>query len=634
MKMDFFRPIFAAAFLTIAAPIFAAIPPAENLLPSDTLLVVTAPDCTALRAALVQSPRWQLWNDAQMKPFRDNFIGKWNDQFAAPLERDLGVKLADFKDLPQGQITFAVTQNGWNGIDDDKTPGILLLLDAKDKSDLLKTNLAALEKKWTEAGKPIRTETIHGITFSVVPVSSNDIPASLAEIIPHRQPVQELGKENKPAKPGELVIGQFESLLIAGNSVKAVEPVAAHLTGGAMPSLNDNSIFAADKLSQFHNSPLVYGWFNAKTLFNVLAQIPPPQPNPEAPSPMPQVPWDKVLAASGLAGLKSASLSYNETHDGAQMNVFVSAPEAGRDGIFKMISAAPKSASPPPFVPADAMKFWRWRLDGQKTWTAFEKLLGEISPAALSSLNIGLDMANASQQMKDPAFDIRKNLIGNLTDDILSYQKAPPSTALENSPSIFLVGAANANQAAFAVKSVAGLLFSQQGAPDPRDFLGRKIYTIPLPASQAAGGTARSFSIAANGDYVAMTADVPMLEEYLRNTQNPARPLSSIPGLADATAHVGGTGGGLFGYENQRESMRGVFAQLKNSPSGTAGASGLGALGGLASQEKTVRNLADFSLLPDYDKVSKYFYFSVYAGSANADGISFKLFAPRPPQLN
>jgi hypothetical protein len=401
-----------------------------------------------------------------------------------------------------------------------------------------------------------------------------------------------------------------------------------------MPSLNDNSIFAADKLSQFHNSPLVYGWFNAKTLFNILAQIPPPQPNPEAPSPMPQIPWDKVLAASGLSGLKSASLSYNETHDGSQMNVFVSAPEAGRDGIFKMISAAPKSASPPPFVPADAMKFWRWRLDGQKTWTTFEKMLGEISPAALSSLNIGLDMANASEQMKDPSFDIRKNLIGNLTDDILSYQKAPPATASDNSPTLFLVGAANANQAAFAVKSVAGLLFSRQGAPDPRDFLGRKIYTIPLPAGQATGATARSFSIAANGDYVAMTADVPMLEEYLRNTQNPARPLSAIPGLADAASHVGGTGGGLFGYENQRESMRGVFAQLKKSPSGTADPAGLGALGSLASQEKTFRDLADFSLLPDYDKVSKYFYFSVYAGGATAEGISFKLFAPRPLQLN
>ena len=55
-----------------------------------------------------------------MKPFHDNFMAKWNAKFVAPLERDLGVKLADFADLPQGQFTFAVTQNGWNGSDDAK----------------------------------------------------------------------------------------------------------------------------------------------------------------------------------------------------------------------------------------------------------------------------------------------------------------------------------------------------------------------------------------------------------------------------------------------------------------------------------------------------------------------------------
>jgi hypothetical protein len=42
----------------------------------------------------------------------------------------------------------------------------------------------------------------------------------------------------------------------------------------------------------------------------------------------------------------------------------------------------------------------------------------------------------------------------------------------------------------------------------------------------------------------------------------------------------------------------------------------------------------DFSLLPEYDTVSKYFYFSVYSGSTTTDGLSFKAFAPRPPHLN
>ena len=37
---------------------------------------------------------------------------------------------------------------------------------------------------------------------------------------------------------------------------------------------------------------------------------------------------------------------------------------------------------------------------------------------------------------------------------------------------------------------------------------------------------------------------------------------------------------------------------------------------------------------PDFDPVAKYFYFSTYAGNANADGLTLKVFAPRPPALN
>jgi hypothetical protein len=43
---------------------------------------------------------------------------------------------------------------------------------------------------------------------------------------------------------------------------------------------------------------------------------------------------------------------------------------------------------------------------------------------------------------------------------------------------------------------------------------------------------------------------------------------------------------------------------------------------------------ADFSLLPDFDPVAKYFDLSVFAGNANADGLTLKVFTPRPPGLN
>jgi hypothetical protein len=629
-----FRPFFLAAFaasLTISTPLRAAIPPAENLLPSDTLFILTVPDCNALRTTMNHSPQWMMWNDPAMKPFHDKFMAKWNEALVGPLEKDLGAKAADFTDLPQGQFTFAVTQNGWDGTG-AQTPGVVLLMDAKDKSELLKTNLAALQKKWLDAGKAIRTETIRGIKFSVVPLSSNDVPAAVAGMFPQNQPVSELGKDPaKTAVPNAsvIVVGQFESLLIVGNSIKAVEPIAAHLTGSSIPALGDNAIFAADKTQQLRDSPLYYGWFNAKTFFSVLAAIPPPEPNPDAPTAVPQMPWDKILAASGAMGLKSASFAARESHDGTQVDFNLSVPEADRAGIFKMIASVSKDANAPIFVPADAVKFWRWRLDGQKDWATLEGMLGKISPAAASTINAAIAMANASAQQKDPSFDLRKNLIGNLGDDLISYEKSSTGTAADQAPSLFLLAAANPDQTLLAVKTVASLMYGQQAATEPRDFLGKKIYNIPMAPQRGAGGTpiSRSLYCATSSGYIAMSSDSGMVENFLRNAGTPPKPLREIAGLTDAAQHIGGTGTGLFGYQNQRDVMRTAFVQLKSRGAATDA-------GSLAALPKSLRDWADFTLLPDYDQVSKYFFFSVFNGTTTSDGVYFKVYAPRPPGLN
>ena len=60
----------------------------------------------------------------------------------------------------------------------------------------------------------------------------------------------------------------------------------------------------------------------------------------------------------------------------------------------------------------------------------------------------------------------------------------------------------------------------------------------------------------------------------------------------------------------------------------------MGAFGPMYFMPKALRDSMDFSLLPDYGAVSKYFYMTVYAGTSIPNGISFETFAPRPPGLN
>ncbi|MDR3378515.1 MAG: hypothetical protein P4M10_07505 [Verrucomicrobiae bacterium] len=621
-------PALAALFLAVM-PVRAAIPPAENLLPTDTLAFFAVPDCAAARTDAKSSPGWMFWTDPAMRSFREKMMAKWNEQFIAPLEHDLGIKVADFMDLPQGQFTVAVTVNGATG-HDDTPPGMLLLLDARDKSDSLKTNLAVLVKKWTDAGRALRTEAIHGLSFTVVPLASND----LAGLVPKKTPTAELGKEpEKPAKPGEIYFVQFQTLLVVGNSAKVVEPIAAHLTGGSEPALADNAAFAADKVSQFRDNPQYYGWFNGKAFLNLLSQVSAANEEDVA-SPFPSSSITKTLGALGLNSVRSASLALRDTREGSVFTVHVTAPESERAGLLKILALPPKDASVPPFVPADAVKFTRVRLDGKQTWAEIEKIVANISPSGQASLNAIIGFANSLGQQKNPGFDLRTDLIGNLGDDLITYQKPVAGNSLDdlaNPPILFLFAVSNPDAVLNAIKTLVAISSSQPSDSAPREFLGRKIYSIPLKAGgAAAGGTtpARTLYLANSSGYLALSTDSPILEEFLRNADGKNQPLRENAALKAALQHLGGAGGGMFSYENQRETMRLTFKAVKD----TLGANSSDAA--LKMLSPNLREWFDFSLLPDYGLVSKYFYISTFVGSANSEGMTFRAFAPRPPQLN
>jgi hypothetical protein len=633
------------AGLSLCAPARAAIPAPEKLLPDDTLLLLTAPDFTRLASVWRALPQRQLWDDPAMKPFRDGFVSKWQEEFLQPLERELDLKCENYSSLAQGQITFALTQNGWQG-DDKQNLGVLFLLDTKDKSGQLKQNLADLRKKWVDAGKKLRTEKVREVEFTVIPLSSNDVPKNLRGLFPSSPPTQELGDENQPKKPApatELVIGQADSLLILASSTKVAEKVLARMAGSSAPVLGDQATYQANHQALFRDAP-AFGWVNLKALIDAWTRAAAAKKeNPDAPNPFDIQP-DKLLAALGFSGLKSFAFSFQNPGEGTLFQCAISVPESSRQGLFKILAGEPKEFNPPSFVPANAVKFRRWRIDGQKAWATLQKTLGDLSPQGASFLDYILDSANQRAKEKDPDFDIRKNLIGNLGDDFVTYEKAHTGSAASG-PGIFLLGSPKPEAFVAALKGLLVIL-PQGETVAQREFLGRKIYSVPLPAGglfPGAGAAAHSapqtLHFAASSSYVALATDASIIEEYLRSGDSQAKALRELPGLTDAAQKVTGPGTSLFGYENDVETMRTAFETLRKaagSPSASSNnpaASAILPAVGLGNAAPNVKDWLDFSLLPPFDKVARYFSFSVYGGSASVDGLTFKMFAPVPPAL-
>lgn len=619
---------------TVVGQVWAGIPPAEKILPPDTLFVMTTPDWVRLREISNQSPQTQFWNDPAMKPFRDKFMAKWAEEFVKPLERDLGVVFDDYSSLLQGQVTLAVTQEGWQGkAKEDAEPAVLFLLDAKDKSGLLKTNLANLRKKWSAAGKPIKTEKVRDVEFSVVPLTTNDIPATLRKFIPQPQEVEELGKEDQKKSTAEIIIGQYDSMLIVSSSLKAVEKVLVRIAGGAAPTLAEQGDFESCRATVFRDVPF-YGWLNTHTLLDLIGKAVAASQNPEAPSPLPIPDVSKILSATGLSGLKAFAFSFRDTGDGRLVEMFLHAPEASRVGVLKLLAIEAKEASPPAFVPADVAKYSRWRLDGTKAIATIEKVVDEFAP---STWNYILENANEAMRIDDPEFDIRKNIFANLGDDLINYEKLPKSdTLLElaNAPSLFLLSSPNPEKLAASLRGLFVIMSSQGGSPTSREFLGRKIYSFKLPGRTSGNGSALSY--VASGGYVAFSTDDAILEEYLRSSDGQPKSLRDTAGFADAVAKVGGASSGWLSYENQSESMRILLEVLSRSAASTNKnefSTVLASMVPFAPPEKTLKEWVDFSLLPSFDKVAKYFGFGVAGGSASVNGISIKYYAPTPAGL-
>jgi hypothetical protein len=260
--------------------------------------------------------------------------------------------------------------------------------------------------------------------------------------------------------------------------------------------------------------------------------------------------------------------------------------------------------------------------------------MADINPQFAGGIKMMLDLAGKD---KDPDFDLRKSLIANLGDDLISYEKAPRGRTLAelgSPPSLFMLSSPKAETLASSIRALSAFM-PQSAKVKEREFLGRKVYAMALPSTPGPQAKRdRTLSYAASGGYVVFSTDVATLEEYLRG--NPPSSLRDAPGLSDAAQKVGGLTTGLFGYENQAETMRATLETLKKESGSLANMFKSPFGNNEAAPEEgdsKIKEWVDFSLLPSFDRIAKYFSFTVWGGSVTSEGLGIKVFSPTPPQL-
>lgn len=610
------RRIIAILAAFVASLLRADLPPAESLLPDDTLAVLNIPDATIARAQFKASNFGRLWADPAMGAFRTNFETGFRKKFADAFEKESGLDVLALADLAHGQATLAMLRGGWTAASAEGGPAWLLAFDAKDRSAKLAETLTAARQKLA-TNSAVKTFKVQGVEFTSVAVEMR--AEEKAKPAPRKSAKKEDEDEDLAEEDVhvEFAFGQAGTAFVAATSPAALSnAVTRILSTNTVPGIGAKAAFTKHRTGIFKDAAAwLYGDINAfyeqlspglGSVFGMLAML--------GAEPA------KVVPATGLGSLKTLAAAIRSTPDGLVTDLFIDAPAAERAGLVKVFETLTVESGIPENIPASATSFQRWRIDGKAAWKALDNALKQISPQISGIAQLTLESAG---QVFDGNFNLQRDLANNLGDDFISYATAPAGTNLAqlgDAAKVQLVSSPNPQRLIGGWKAMEALMHMQSGALNFTERTGsggQKIVVSKLPTK---GEERMMFQLTTTSNYLVIASTTEAMDAFLQGTTNG---LASAPGLSTVAGQSGGTTNGMFGFSNYAEEMRPTWETLRTARSldtlVPAGATSLEAI-------QAIETWADFKLLPPFEQIARYWTIGAVSGGSTPDGFRFRWF--------
>ncbi len=567
----------------------------QSLLPTETVLVMAAPNYASAKKHFKSGASAQFWDSAEFKPFRKKLVNGFEENVLVRIEEELAIDFEAFEEMASGPVALAVVP----GLAAGEEPALLLLLDAGRKSFALRRTLSRMEREWKKADRKVSETEISGIDFTTL---------------------------SEPEGNRQMHVGRVGTQLVIGTNPAQIEGVLARLNGNGDGPLADNAAFAASHSALLKEADF-YVWTNPSA---ILPQLLDNLPDGAELG----IDFGEVVNALGINGLGTFAMAYSERPSGAHYELFIGLPKAKRKGLFGLLETKRVDASPPPFVPTNVGSFLRWRLDMDAAWKNLDKLILKLSPDVANMVEFTVGLLGKD---KDANFDFRKRFLNNFGDDLILYQMPPKGTALNDigaGPIVVLVKSPNPDELIKGIGAVPGILPPplNETAMLPRRLGDHTVYSFELtefPDPSTGELVKMELLLAARDGYMAVATDTDLLQMFLDGKTSGS--LAKRDGLVTAAASVGGMDSGIFGYQNDRNMVLNTMDTLRDNADQFDMILSMIPTDGFG--EVSLSEWLDFSLLPTGSKIEKYFDFTVYGAETNDRGISLKMFSPRPATL-
>ena len=520
-----------------------------QILPKDTFVYISVPSMTVMKDQMAKSSMGRMVTDPEMDAFRAELMTAFAAEMqgrSEVIEAALGMSLADLASIPTGEIAIAFSKAPPNRM------GAVLFMDFGDHEDKVKSLL----------------EKAVGALQSAPDLEQANAEHAGTELV--------MFKNNGPSSKSTPLAKEFgwflkDQKMVLSNSSAVLKLMLDNWDGSSPKSLVTSPTYSdfVSKCESKTGNGLMVTWVDPIGLFTQLVQT----------GSLGEAGLQAGMAVSvfgtiGLNQLKGfGSISEMNTGGFESLSQSMIVCEQPPQFLMQMFQLDTTDAVPPAWVKENVSSWMstKWKVD--EAWTTVESMVDMFQGAGALQRMVD-DLAD-----RDPNIHI-KNDIFDLLDGRLQFV-----TAGSAGDSLIVIGVKDNSKAT----ALLGKLASQPGFPaEQRDLEGVTIYQLPLGP-----GANVSFTVA-NNQLLVGVGEGSVLEMAVRNTSD-VRPLADTPQFQAVAAHFPADAK-MVSYARSSDQIKTVYEMLRG---GNIADSLPGAGEILAA--------IDFSTLPPFEKVEKYF---------------------------
>lgn len=583
----------------------AGLPKTAELVGADTVLLVDISDFNQFRTKLEKTSIYKLYNDPSMSAFVKNFTGKVREKMEG--DKDSFVKdILDANLMPEGRLTFVMTAG-------QQEMSMMLISQWGRNIGRVRDVIEKMTARSVEKGAHRGIESYRDVNIITLTTAAE-------------KPVVKDSNDNMAAgltseKDVYCFVGDC---LIMASDAEAVKFVVSQIKGAGASSLAGDADYTATigAVGPYHDADV---YVNFKRL---IKQMTDGDTTGES---------QKDIANLGLDGVGGLGFSAGIAPDAESTvrgKIFLRTTGV-RKGILKMLEMRSDPVRAPRFVPASACSVSFLNLDIKRAYDELCSIIYGFDPATALLLQQPIPGTGSDSE---PGISIRPDIIEYLGTEIVIAQSVNKPFSKDKEPTDIYI-AVSVNNRASLEKSLS-LIHKRLIAPNnpepTRELLGYTLYLIGSEGVPVLGGSvpmveAEPQRAAPKGERLAFTiTDTHLIfgqesavERAIRTLGGAGNePVSTAKWFNTAKAAVPSVVGSA-GFEDNSESGELLWWMLKDSAKSRRASMGMGpAAAVLAGPDAW--DFADFSLLPEFSIVKKYFGLSAGYGISRPDGFFFE----------